>query len=230
MIQSGDHYEIRSQNSNLIYWEQGEFPEWTALSCLRAFPTAPAGHGVEPHYHDNDEIWLFRSGHGEVWVGDQRYDVTPNTAVYTPLGVVHRFQMFEPYENTAIVTSLEGKKRPLHLVAAHHGHPVPTAAGFVIPGSANVGPIADPGSRCPLSELREITFSAGELLAEKATFDRHEHWIVTQGAIELTLGGVITSLHEEDVVLMRTGGVREIGAQSAGRVVLVRERKSKSNT
>ena len=26
MILSGDHYEIRSQNSNLIYWEQGSFP------------------------------------------------------------------------------------------------------------------------------------------------------------------------------------------------------------
>ena len=62
MILRGEHYEIRSRNSNQVYWEQGEFPEWTALNCLQVYPTLGAGHGVEPHYHDNDEIWLFARG------------------------------------------------------------------------------------------------------------------------------------------------------------------------
>ena len=48
---------------------------------------------------DCDELWLFTSGTGEVWVDGQRHDITPNTLVYTPMGSEHRFQMFSPYEN-----------------------------------------------------------------------------------------------------------------------------------
>ena len=223
MILRGNRFEIRSKNSNLVYWEQEEFPSWTALNCLRLFTTAPSGHGVEPHYHDSDEIWLFRSGRGEVWVGGEKREVTPNTMVYTPMGVVHRFQMFEPYENTAIVTRLEGKKRAAHILV-EDDPPVPAAEGFVVPGVENQGPLAAPGSRCPLSEFREIHFDAGETLAAGAPLQVNEHWLVSGGEIELSVDGAQALLVEEDVALMKAGAVRAVRALTKGRAVLVRER------
>ncbi len=224
MILRGNRFEIRSQNSNLVYWEQEEFPSWTALNCLRLFTTVPSGHGVEPHYHDNDEIWLFRSGRGEVWVGGEKREVTPNTMVYTPMGVVHRFQMFEPWENTAIVTRLEGKKRAAHILVEEDGEPVPAAEGFVVPGAENRGPLADPGSRCPLSEFREIHFDAGETLAAEGSLQVNEHWLVSGGEIELSVDGAQALLVEEDVALMKAGAVRAVRAITGGRAILVRER------
>ena len=224
MILRGDRFEIRSQNSNMVYWEQDEFPSWTALNCLRLFTTAPPGHGVEPHYHDNDEIWLFRSGRGEVWVGDRKREVTPNTMVYTPMGVVHRFQMFEPYENTAIVTRLEGRKRAVHILVEEEGEPVPAGEGFVVSGAGNRGPLTDPGERCPLSEFREIHFDAGETLAAEGSLAANEHWLVSGGEIELSVDGTQAVLVEEDVALMKSGAVRSVRAITGGRAVLVRER------
>ena len=222
MILRGTGYEIRSRNSNMVYWEQGEFPAWTSLGCLRVFSTMPAGHGVEPHYHDNDELWLFRSGHGEVWVGDQKHDVTPNTVVYTPKGVVHRFQMFSPYENTAIVTPLEGKKRAAHILVGQE-QPVPASRGFVVPGRRNDGPFPHPGERCPVAEFREIPFGAGDTLAD-GDLDANEHWIVSEGEIRLVVDGNEIALVEEDVALMRSGVRRRVQAIGDGRAVLVRER------
>ena len=151
MIISTDQYMIRSRNANDIYWEQGVYPEWTALSAYRHFPDGAPGSGVEPHYHDNDELWLFTEGRGEVWLDEVRHDIVPNTLVYTPMGSVHRFQVFTPYENNAIVTQLEGERRPIHITVEQHGPPTSTVAGFVVPGAHNTGPIADPGPRCPLS-------------------------------------------------------------------------------
>jgi mannose-6-phosphate isomerase-like protein (cupin superfamily) len=77
---------IRSQNGNPIYWEQGEYPDWSRVSGYRHFPNGLPGTGVEPHYHDNDEMWLFTAGHGEVWLDDVQYAITPGTMVYTPMG------------------------------------------------------------------------------------------------------------------------------------------------
>ena len=224
MILRGDRFEIRSQNSNMGVLEQNEFPGWTALNCLRVFPTTPRGHGVEPHYHDSDEIWLFRSGRGEVWVGDRKWQVTPNTAVYTPMGVVHRFQMFEPYENTAIVTPMEGRKRAVHILVEEEGPPVPAGEGFVVPGEENRGRLADTGERCPLSEFREIHFDAGETLAAEGALPANEHWLVSGGEIELSVDGTQAVLVEEDAALMKAGAVRAVRALTKGRTVLVRER------
>ena len=134
MIIENQRYMIRSGNANNIYWEQGIYPDWTALSAFRHFPDQQIGTGVEPHYHDNDEMWLFTAGRGEVWLNDQRFEITPNTIVYTPMGVVHRFQMFTDYENNAIVTQLERQKRPIHILVEEAGPPIPTVPGFVLPG------------------------------------------------------------------------------------------------
>ena len=222
MIIENQHYMIRSGNSNNIYWEQGIYPDWTALSAFRHFPDQRIGTGVEPHYHDNDELWLFTAGRGEVWLNDQRFEITPNTLVYTPMGVVHRFQMFTGYENNAIVTQLERQKRPIHILVEEAGPPIPTVPGFIVPGDSNTGPIAHRGSRCPLSEWRAITFDAGEEVDEER-LTCNEHWLVVGGTINLTVDGLEFELSGEDLALLKAGAVRKISSVEGARVVLARE-------
>lgn len=222
MVIENQHYMIRSGNSNNIYWEQGIYPNWTALSAFRHFPDQQIGTGVEPHYHDNDELWLFTAGRGEVWLDDQRFEITPNTLVYTPMGVVHRFQMFTGYENNAIVTRLERQKRPIHILVEEVGPPIPTVPGFIIPGESNTGPIRNRGSRCPLSEWRAVTFGAGERIDE-APLTCNEHWLIVGGTINLTVDGLEFELVSEDLALLKTGAVRRINSTEGARVVLARE-------
>ena len=222
MIIENKHYMIRSGNSNNIYWEQGIYPDWTALSAFRHFPDQRIGTGVEPHYHDNDELWLFTAGHGEVWLNDQRFEITPNTLVYTPMGVVHRFQMFTDYENNAIVTRLERQKRPIHILVEESGPPIPTVPGFVVPGDSNTGPIPNRGSRCPLSEWRVITFGPGEGIDE-APLACNEHWLIVGGTINLTVDGLELELSGEDLAMLKAGAVRRISSAEGARVVLARE-------
>ena len=222
MIIENQHYMIRSGNSNNIYWEQGIYPDWTALSAFRHFPDQQIGTGVEPHYHDNDELWLFTAGHGEVWLNDQRFEITPNTLVYTPMGVVHRFQMFTGYENNAIVTQLERQKRPTHILVEESGPPIPTVPGFVVPGESNSGPIPNRGSRCPLSEWRVITFDPGEGIDE-APLTCNEHWLIVGGTINLTVDGLEIELSNEDLAILKAGAVRQIHSTEGARAVLARE-------
>ena len=222
MIIENKHYMIRSGNSNNIYWEQGIYPDWTALSAFRHFPDQRIGTGVEPHYHDNDELWLFTAGHGEVWLNDQRFEITPNTLVYTPMGVVHRFQMFTGYENNAIVTRLERQKRPIHILVEESGGPIPTVPGFIVPGEGNTGSIPNRGSRCPLSEWRAVTFGAGEGVDE-AALTCNEHWLVVGGTINLAVDGLEIELSGEDLAMLKAGAVRQIHSAEGARVVLARE-------
>ena len=222
MIIENKHYMIRSGNSNNIYWEQGIYPDWTALSAFRHFPDQRIGTGVEPHYHDNDELWLFTAGHGEVWLDDQRLEITPNTLVYTPMGVVHRFQMFTNYENNAIVTRLEREKRPTHILVEESGPPIPTVPGFIVPGEGNTGSIPNRGSRCPLSEWRAVTFGAGEGVDE-AALTCNEHWLVGGGTINLAVDGLEIELSGEDLAMLKAGAVRKISSVEGARVILARE-------
>lgn len=223
MIISSDQYMIRSRNANDIYWEQGVYPEWTALSAYRHFPDGAPGSGVEPHYHDNDELWLFTEGRGEVWLDGVRHDITPNTLVYTPMGSVHRFQVFTPYENNAIVTRLEGERRPIHITVEQHGPPTSTAPGFVVPGARNTGPIADPGPRCPLSEWRAVTLNRGESIGE-ANLSVNEHWMVAAGTIMLEIDGRAVELEAHEVALLRAGTRRQLTAPAGARLIVARER------
>ena len=222
MIIENQHYTIRSGNSNNIYWEQGIYPDWTAVSAFRHFPDQQIGTGVEPHYHDNDEMWLFTAGRGEVWLDDQRFEITPNTLVYTPMGVVHRFQMFTGYENNAIVTRLERQKRPTHILVEESGPPVPTVPGFIVPGERNTGPISNRGSRCPLSEWRAVTFSAGEEIDE-ASLACNEHWLVVGGTINLTVDRAEFELSSEDLAMLKAGTVRKVSSTEGARIILARE-------
>ena len=222
MIIENQNYMIRSGNSNNIYWEQGVYPDWTALNAFRHFPDQQIGTGVEPHYHDNDEMWLFTAGRGEVWLDDQRFEITPNTLVYTPMGVVHRFQMFTGYENNAIVTRLERQKRPTHILVEESGPPVPTVPGFIVPGERNTGPIQNRGSRCPLSEWRAVTFGASEGI-DKAPLTCNEHWLVVGGTINLTVDGAEFELSNEDLAMLKGGAVRKVRSADGARVILARE-------
>lgn len=222
MIIKTSNYMIRSQNSNNIYWEQGIYPDWTALNAFRHFPNQRIGTGVEPHYHDNDEFWFFTAGYGEVWVDGQRFEVTPNTLVYTPMGAVHRFQMFTDYENNAIVTRLERQKRSIHLLVEKAGPPVPTAPGFVVPGDRNNGPFSNRGVRCPLSEFRLLTFDTGEA-ADKTCLSRNTHWLVIGGTIHLTIDGLEIELSQDDLALARAGTVVRIRLGEDARVVFACE-------
>lgn len=214
---------IRSLNSNQTYWEQDVFPDWTALNCYRHYPDGAIGTGVEPHYHDNDELWLFTSGRGEVWLDGVRHEITPNTLVYTPMGCVHQFQMFTPYENNAIVTRLERKRRPLHLTVAEYGPPEPTVPGFVVSGDRNTGPITDPGTRCPIAEWRLQRNEDVNVLGA-TVLSRHEHWMVLSGTLQLEMEGRSVSLEPGDIALLRAGVTRLASMQDYGaRAVVVRE-------
>ncbi len=222
MILQSDRFMLRSRNSNDVYWEQGIYPAWTRLNTYRPMPDQKRGSGVEPHYHDNDEIWLFTSGQGEVWLDGQSYEVTPNTLVYTPMGVVHRFQMFTDFDNLAIVTPLERQKRATHLLVEADGPPEPTVPGFVIAGVDNVGPIADPGPRCPLSELRLVELGPGDGVGEQRLV-RNEHWAVLGGSLQLEVEGITAELFPGDVALLRATSVRQLRSPQGARLVVARE-------
>lgn len=221
MIAADSRYVVRSQNANQIYWEQGVYPAWTRLSAFRSIPGQKQGAGVEPHYHDNDEIWLFLSGHGEVWLDGQSMPITPGTVIYTPMGAVHRFQMFTDFDNVAIVTPLERQRRATHILVEKDGPPQRTVPGFVIPGATNTGPF-DPGSRCPLSELRAVALAAGDEIGA-ATLDTNEHWIVLEGTVLLQVEDLEVELSAHDLALLRAGAQRRLSASSGARLVLARE-------
>ena len=222
MIVDTPRYMIRSLNSNDVYWEQEIYPAWTPLRTYRPFPNQRRGAGVEPHYHDADEIWLFTSGRGEVWLNDQVFPITPNTVVYTPMGTVHRFQMFTDFDNVAMVTPLERQKRPIHVTLEEHGPAVPTVPGFVVPGELNHGPFAQRGSRCPLGELRMVELGAGEGV-EGAALAANEHWAVIAGSVRLGLDDLEVELFPGDVALLRAGTRRRLHTERGARTAMARE-------
>ena len=222
MIVRSTDYVVISKKSNNVYWEEDIYPGWTAMNVFRDFPGQVRGAGVEPHYHDADEIWLFYSGRGEVWLDRKSFEITPNTAVYTPMGAVHRFQMFTDFGDATIVTRLERQRRAAHLLVEEAGPPVPTVPGFVVPGAGNNGPFASPGPRCPLSELRTVTFAAGDETDEEP-LPSNEHWMVVGGVIHLTVDGWKVELARGDVALLRAGAVRRIQSAEGASVALARE-------
>ena len=222
MIIRDSNYMGISKNSNSVYWDQELYPDWAAIRGVYDSPTKGPGTGTEPHYHDCDEFWFFPTGRGEAWLDGQSFEITPNTAVYTPMGIVHRFQMFTDYDSVGIVTRLERQKRPDHILVEEAGPPDPTVLGFVVPGTSNNGPFADRGPRCPLSELRLITWAAGEGVDE-ARLHSNEHWLVLAGAIHLTVDGREVELSQSDVALLRAGAVRRIRSYEDAQAVLARE-------
>ena len=71
------NYWIISRNSNTDYWGQDVSPEWAAIGTFIWHDIEDRkGVGVEPHFHDVDEIWVFASGRGEAWIDGQSYEIT----------------------------------------------------------------------------------------------------------------------------------------------------------
>jgi len=44
--------------------------------------------------HEQDEVYIVQSGHGQVVIGDERHAFEPGEALFVPAGVVHRFEEF----------------------------------------------------------------------------------------------------------------------------------------
>jgi mannose-6-phosphate isomerase-like protein (cupin superfamily) len=222
MIIKNEKYWIISRNSNTDYWGQDASPQWTAIGSFIYHPSQKTGAGVEPHYHDADEIWIFRCGRGEAWIDGQSYEVTPNTVVYTPMGSVHRFQMFTDFDNASIVTRLERQERINHLLVEQDGPPVPTVPGFVVAGGGNDGPIPNRGTRCNFTELGTVQFEPGDGL-EQSRLNANEHWVVASGALRLAVDGLEVELLSGDIAMMRAGALRAISCPAGAQAFLARE-------
>ncbi len=222
MIIGTDNCLIVSQNSNHPAWESTLFPAWAECNAFYLVLDQKTGQGVEPHYHDGDEFWLFLSGRGEGWLDGERFPIEANTLVYTPMGVVHRFQMFTDFATATVATRLEGRRRGGHILVEEDGPPERTAPGFVVPGRSNTGPVPERGPRCPLSELRLLTFAAGTGLAA-VRLTVNEHWQAITGRPCLTIDGLEVELAPGDSALLRAGAVRRLHCAEDSQAVLVRE-------
>jgi hypothetical protein len=130
--------------------------------------------------------------------------------------------MYSHGENNALVTRLEGQKRPIHILVEQDGPPVKSVPGFVVPGAANRGPIPNPGPRCPFSELRMVTLAAGDGVAQEQ-LSANEHWLVIDGDLHVEMENRESELYKGDVALLRAGLVRRLWTDSGTRVILVRE-------
>ncbi len=222
MILSADNYMLVSKNVFPSEWDEHLYPDWAKIRLLRHTPDQRQGNGVEPHYHDCDEYWHFITGHGEAWLDGQLYEITPNTTVYTPMGVVHRFQMFTDFDTVDAPTLHEGRKRRIgHLIVKDDGIPIPTADGFVVAGASNNQSFPDRGPRSPLSELRTIAIPGDE--PEEGQLAVNEHWVVLEGTVHLSLDGTDFELSEGDVALLKSGLFRRISSSAGARAVVARE-------
>ena len=221
VIVKSDGFWLISRNSNDDYWGKTKSPDWTVVGSIKHYPTEGMGTGVEPHYHDADEVWIFVGGRGEAWIDGRLYELTDNTAVYTPMGAIHRFQMFTEYDNVSVVTKLERRKRDTHLFPEEHGTPVPTVPGFVLPGAENNGPIAIRGERCPFTELRLVDLEPGGEVEEEV-LDANEHWVVILGTVRVEANGTSADLTVGDVAMLRRATRRRITADVGARLALAR--------
>ena len=226
MIITDNNYVIISKNTNEAdYWDDKIFPKWSSIVTFRAIVPPKwihFGYGVEPHYHDCDEIWLFTKGNGEVWLDDKIYKITPNTIVYTPMGTIHRFQMFTDFEDVALVTRQERKRRAMHIIVEEHGLPEKTVPGFVVSGEDNNGPLKTKGDRCPLIELRQVYLSENERI-EQNKLSYNEYWTVLDGDVFIKIGKFEVQLFSGDIALLRRELIRELRTRQGCRLALARE-------
>ena len=57
------------------------------VALLRGWLKPGASHS--PHTHEAEEAVVFLSGHGEVCIGERRYEVSPGDSVWIPPGMPH---------------------------------------------------------------------------------------------------------------------------------------------
>jgi mannose-6-phosphate isomerase-like protein (cupin superfamily) len=222
MIIRKPSYMLISANSHRgRYQEQDFYPEWALLSGIVHGQLA-TGQGVEPHYHDCDEFWIFNTGRGEVRLDGQSYAFISNTVVYMALGLIHQFQCYAPGAAAGLILRAEGQGRVGHLTVEEFGLPERTVSGFVIEGRNNTGPFAERGPRCPLSELRMVTWTA-KTPPQVLQLQMNEYWYVTDGVFKLTIEGVSYTLVQDDVAILKGGVTREVQALDDVRLILAHE-------
>jgi mannose-6-phosphate isomerase-like protein (cupin superfamily) len=214
------------------------YPKWARLRGVAYCGEQVTGYGAEPHYHDNDEFWFFtHGGQGEAWLDDERFDIGPNTIVYTPMGVVHRFQMFAPFGVVGVWTRPEGQSRVAHLHVPEDGLPVPTDRGLVVPGDANTGQIANRPTRCPVREMRVIGLDPERPFTVDA--DSVTYILAVKGGVEAKIGELSLELRahqlpwaapyatattpQGDLLILRPGAAVNMSANDRADVVLIRE-------
>ena len=228
MIIRDDQFIVFSKGSNefpsplqgLLHWDEKLYPAWAAIIAFHLFPQQ-VGNGVEPHYHDNDEFWLFTAGQGEVWLGDLSFSCSTNTLVYTPKGNVQRFQMFTDGEMVALATRFKGKKRAGHLLVESDGEPEPIGGGFVLGGSENLGDFSERAPHCPLSELRVVSGDTSNYKEEIVSV--HEYWLILSGTLHLSISDFEVELMRGDLAILRKGVRRHAKFLKGTRAVLARE-------
>jgi len=220
MVLSNESNDVSAALEGLLHWDAKLYPDWAAIISFHLFPQQTGG-GVEPHYHDNDEFWLFAAGQGEVWLDGKSFPCTPNTVVYTPKGAVQRFQMFTEGEMAALATRFKGRRRAGHLLVEKDGNPGPSGKGFVVEGSQNLGAFSVPDPRCPLSELRVVSEEAP--LLQKVLASVNEYWLMLSGTGHLSVGEFEVELTRGDLAVLRKGAVRHLRLPEGSRVALARE-------
>jgi mannose-6-phosphate isomerase-like protein (cupin superfamily) len=209
----GNRYAIFSHaDNNPAYSDDEVYPEWTVLKLFRYYPDQLRGAGVEPHYHDMDEFWLFVDGTGEAWLDGVVHPVNPGTFVFTPRGVVHRFQMFNDFRNCAIATPHVGQKRKKHILVDVDGAPEKSGDGMVVSAEASRGVINNPTGRFPLSELRVVR---DHWSAPEATIDATEYWLALDGHLDVVVDGLSVRLSTGDIAILKAGATRAVSATDA---------------
>jgi mannose-6-phosphate isomerase-like protein (cupin superfamily) len=217
----GERYAILShEENNPAYSDDEGYPEWTILKLFRYYPDQKIGAGVEPHYHDMDEFWLFIDGRGEAWLDGVVHPVNPGTFVFTPRGVLHRFQMFTNFRNCAIATPHVGDKHKKHLVPEVDGPPIKSGEGMVVPAEESRGAIDNPTGRFPLTELRVVRDRSS---AANATIDATEYWLSLDGFLKVDVDGVNVRLGTGDLAILRGGARRSVTATDAAVYAFARE-------
>lgn len=64
--------------------------------------TSNAGTKGSAHKHDVEHCWYILSGKGSMTMGDKTYRIEPETAVFTPAGVMHSINV-DPEEDLTYV-------------------------------------------------------------------------------------------------------------------------------
>jgi quercetin dioxygenase-like cupin family protein len=219
MIITTEQYVLVPAEDNR-YWAEC-FPEWGALATFIACVNGPAV--IEPHYHDNDEFWLWIAGEGKARLDHgPEAPFTPGTVVFCPRGAVHEFVSPTVQHNIGVTTHLVGQKRAAHLQAEQDGEPVRTGEGFILAGADNVGPFQQGRPRCPLTELRLVEGAAGRRMAQGMA-GANEYWLVITGQYLMHLPARSARLAPGDLAILRQGVERSLAVVEAGLVALARE-------
>jgi mannose-6-phosphate isomerase-like protein (cupin superfamily) len=238
MIVSTATFFALSNSSSSDYFDDNVLPDWPKLRTIVYCGQQVGGYGAEPHFHDNDEFWFFTSGGtGEAWLDRERFEVGPNTIVYTPKGIVHRFQMFASFGILAIRTRLEGQRRPGHLHPPDDGQPRPTDRGMVVPGDRNIGMIVNAPDRCPVRELRLVSVTPDRPLSLNA--DSVIYIVAVQGAVSVDVDGqplelqalqqaafapyAVATTAQGDLLVVQPNVPLRVEATQPADVVLIRE-------